>query len=457
MNDRIISVNNTFGGVTTTLASNITYKPVGGIAGLTYGNGLGRAIGYDNQYRPTSISTGDLQNLTYGYDANANITTITNTLDNTKNKSYTYDALNRLSSGTGPWGSISWTYDPAGNRLTQVDITGTSSYGYQAGSNRLISITGANPTSFSYDANGNTLTDNAKAYTYNQNQRLIRAATTQTGDYIYNASGQRVKKTVAETTTVFHYDTGGRLIAETASDGTVQTEYVSIYGQPVAKIDANGTSYIHTDHLGTPAMMTDARGAKVWEIEARPYGDAATISGTSTLNFRFPGQYFDAETGSLYNYFRDYNTNIGRYIEKDPIGLRGGINPFIYVQNNPINWTDPTGLTPGRGNVPPMTLPPSPPSSPSTEDVSGPNPPSSRRCCDHPVFHPNVYWTCVYNNVTSSNEHLDDYLFGGLLIAGGLASSNPVGWVAAGGGAVGLMALSNRIGYVCRQAATYCD
>jgi hypothetical protein len=63
----------------------------------------------------------------------------------------------------------------------------------------------------------------------------------------------------------------------------------------------------------------------------------------------------------------------------------------------------------------------------------------------------------VYNNVTSSNEHLDAYLFGGLLIGGGLASSNPVGWTAAIGGGVGLVALSNHIGYVCRQAATYCD
>ena len=61
-------------------------------------------------------------------------------------------------------------------------------------------------------------------------------------------------------------------------------------------------------------------------------------------NFRFPGQYYDSETGLLYNYYRYYDPGTGRYITPDPIGLVGGINLYLYTQNNPINEIDPLGL-----------------------------------------------------------------------------------------------------------------
>jgi RHS repeat-associated protein len=57
-----------------------------------------------------------------------------------------------------------------------------------------------------------------------------------------------------------------------------------------------------------------------------------------------PGQYYDAETGTHYNYFRDYDPAIGRYIESDPIGLLGGVNTYAYVKNDPIKRIDPKGL-----------------------------------------------------------------------------------------------------------------
>ena len=73
----------------------------------------------------------------------------------------------------------------------------------------------------------------------------------------------------------------------------------------------------------------------------------------------FPGQYYDAETKLHYNYFRDYDPSIGRYIESDPIGLRGGINTYVYVKNRPLYFIDPLGLrggcpanmTPGAGGM----------------------------------------------------------------------------------------------------------
>jgi RHS repeat-associated protein len=60
--------------------------------------------------------------------------------------------------------------------------------------------------------------------------------------------------------------------------------------------------------------------------------------------FRFPGQYYDTETGLHYNYYRTYNPGIGRYITPDPIGLEGGINLFTYVRSNPVTFADPLGL-----------------------------------------------------------------------------------------------------------------
>lgn len=154
------------------------------------------------------------------------------------------------------------------------------------------------------------------------------------------------------TTTTFIFDQQGQLIEEIAQDGS-RTDYIYLNGQPLAKIDSTGTSYIHTDHLGTPTMMTDGTAAKIWEIESRPFGDNATVSGTATLNIRFPGQYADVESGLNYNYYRDYNPSVGRYLEADPIGITQGENHlFGYVQNSPVRFIDPKGLSTTDPNDP---------------------------------------------------------------------------------------------------------
>ena len=91
--------------------------------------------------------------------------------------------------------------------------------------------------------------------------------------------------------------------------------------------------------------MTDSTGQVVWAADYKPFGEATVTVSTITNNLRFPGQYFDAETGNHYNYFRDYDPVIGKYKQADPIGLKGGINPFVYVGNNSVNWKDPLGLS----------------------------------------------------------------------------------------------------------------
>ncbi|MCK4830404.1 RHS domain-containing protein, partial [bacterium] len=203
--------------------------------------------------------------------------------------------------------------------------------------------------SFIYDANGNTTGIGNKTLTYNQNNRLIRVEENSLvlGEYTYNGLGQRVKKTVDGTSTIFHYDFHGKLIAESQADGTMTAEYLYMGKIRIAKVDVTtGNIYYYlNDRLGTPQIMTDDTGTIVWEAAYKPFGEA-TINFRSSVvnNFRFPGQYYDEETGLHYNYFRYYDPGTGRYLRTDPIGLTGGINLFAYVENNPVNSTDPEGL-----------------------------------------------------------------------------------------------------------------
>jgi len=106
----------------------------------------------------------------------------------------------------------------------------------------------------------------------------------------------------------------------------------------------------HNDHLGTPQALTDINGKVVWTMSQTPFGIATVNEDpdgdgiTVTNNFRFPGQYYDAETGLNYNYQRTYVPTIGRYTQSDPIGLNGGMNPFGYALGNPLSYVDSLGL-----------------------------------------------------------------------------------------------------------------
>lgn len=108
--------------------------------------------------------------------------------------------------------------------------------------------------------------------------------------------------------------------------------------------------FIHFDHLGTPHQVTDDSQTVVWHWHGTPFGDSIPDqdpdgnSAEYVLNLRFPGQYYDSESGLHYNYFRTYDPGTGRYIESDPIGLRGALNTFAYVESGPINSIDPSGL-----------------------------------------------------------------------------------------------------------------
>lgn len=107
--------------------------------------------------------------------------------------------------------------------------------------------------------------------------------------------------------------------------------------------------YVQADHLDTPRAITDQGSTLVWTWASDPFGslpptEKPGAAPAFTFNQRFPGQYYDKETNLHYNYHRDYDPQTGRYIQSDPIGLRGGINSYTYVSNGPLTSSDPFGL-----------------------------------------------------------------------------------------------------------------
>lgn len=111
----------------------------------------------------------------------------------------------------------------------------------------------------------------------------------------------------------------------------------------VSSIPQARITYYLNDHLGTSQKMTDENGQVVWSGDYMPFGNASITTADIENSFRFPGQYFDSETGLHYSYHRYYDPRTGRYLTPDPIGQAGGINLFVYTENNPVNNTDPTG------------------------------------------------------------------------------------------------------------------
>lgn len=172
-----------------------------------------------------------------------------------------------------------------------------------------------------------------------QGATLIATVTSSPYQYSWTGVAQGTYSVTAKAT-----DNDGGVTTSTAANITVNSGVAQLY-------------FIHTDHLNTPRMIADQSQTTVWKWEqAEPFGDSAPIedpdgnSQNFEFNLRFPGQYFDKVTGLSYNYFRDYDPGIGRYVESDPIGLRGGPNTYAYVGNDPLSGVDPLGLVKVYGN-----------------------------------------------------------------------------------------------------------
>lgn len=211
---------------------------------------------------------------------------------------------------------------------------------------------------YSYDNVGNITGDGTATWTMggkNRPTQVTVGATTTT--FTINALGQRVRKAMGSSATRFVYDEAGRLWGEYDETGAAISETIWLEDLPVGVKRGTSLYYLHSDQLGTPRTITRASdNAIAWRWDnteafgsSQPNENPSGL-GTFAYNFRFAGQYFDTETGTHYNYFRDYDPTIGRYLESDPIGLKGGLSTYAYVQGNPIALTDRTGLTCDSGS-----------------------------------------------------------------------------------------------------------
>jgi RHS repeat-associated protein len=145
--------------------------------------------------------------------------------------------------------------------------------------------------------------------------------------------------------------------------------------RPVAVVDAVNTAtpvtlMVHVDHLNRPVRMTNSAKASVWDVIYTPWGAFHSATGAQTLNTRFPGQWFQLESGLHYNWHRHYDPSLGRYTQPDPLGFVDGPSVYAYAGNSPTAEIDFLGLVGGGlggkplgdpGTIQPDRLPPPPP------------------------------------------------------------------------------------------------
>ncbi|WP_146084118.1 RHS repeat-associated core domain-containing protein [Xanthomonas albilineans] len=346
------------GGTRQVLLTKATYYPFGPVAGWSYGNGRPMQRVLDHDYRPQTITDTRRDGLAvgFGFDPGGNLSALTAPGNTAAVVSLDYDALGRLTAfKDGPTGTVidGYTYDATGNRLSAKVNTITQTYAYPTNSHQLSSV---GSTVRSYDATGNTtaIGGTAEQLVYGANGRLaqVKRNGVVVANYAYNGHGEQVRQ-VGKTNTYTLYDEAGHWLGDYDSNGAAVQQAIWLDDLPVGVVVKKSVNYIEPDHLGTPRAVIDSvRDMAIWrwDMKGEAFGNTPPNQdpdkdGTAfVFNLRFPGQRYDTLSGLNQNYFRDYDTSGGRYVQSDPIGLVGGLNTYAYVMGNPLMYTDAGGL-----------------------------------------------------------------------------------------------------------------
>jgi len=335
--------------------SSIVYQPFGGPKSWSVNNGGSDSRSYDLDGR---ISGDPVEAV--GFDAASRVKTWgSTTFDYADPMDYLADYK------TGGVIARTYGYDSSGNLISQyTGLPFPPSYTIDPSSNRItVMKSGSITTNYSYDANGSFTGDGNRTLGYDVSGRLASYSSGATSaSYTYDGLGERVSKTVGTTITRFAYDERGHLVGEYGSAGASAYIEETFYlgDMPVVLRNPAGRYYIHADYRNVPRLIDDANRVAVWTWDGLGYGPRAPNGApngqttTFVYNLRFPGQYYDAESGLYYNLNRYYDPMLGRYITSDPIGLGGGINTYAYVDGNPVNHTDHLGLLCDGCEVPPV-------------------------------------------------------------------------------------------------------
>jgi len=350
------------------LVSGISFDGANRLAGFSWGNGnvwqqwlddAGRVQKVTNTWA-NSTTTTFIE--TYGYDNDGRMTSKVMNLSN--NFSYGYDNDNQLTSEGFLGSSLQYIYDNNGNRLALRSSGNTgfpyASADYRYTGNHLSLWTknggGAQPLSVTNQGEVVTTYMGSAGYDAADKRRWeagVPGSSTYTGQYFdYNQKGERTFRGGSWIDRQYAYDESSHLIGEYDASGNMVVEYIWMGDRPIVAVyPGNRIVYITTDYQGKPRQGMDAQtGQQVWYWNPDAFGVTQPQDGTTGLpngvviNLRFPGQYYDVQSGLYYNLNRYYNPELGRYMEPDPTGLDAGLNPYSYAMNDPVNKEDSTGL-----------------------------------------------------------------------------------------------------------------
>lgn len=325
-----------------------------------YANGITTEYGYnENGWLSSIVADHDIMNLQMTYDAIGNMTERKDMLDEARTESYGYDVISQLTSfKRGTTVDKSYQFDLLGNRVKVLENGIATNY-TSNNVNAYTNITGGLNFTPQYDDNGNMLNDDKHTFVYDYNNKLV-SADNNSSTYKYDALGRRVGKNK----TLFYY-VGDQMVEEVTDGVTTSYLYGNNIDEALQMKRENDKYYYHSNHLGSPMVLTNTNGEQKELVCYDAYGMPTFIDSSGNIltkssvdnSVLFTGREYESELSSIYYRSRHMIPSLGRFIQKDSLLYINGMNDFCYVFNNPISFIDSYGFdgmivngVNGRGN-----------------------------------------------------------------------------------------------------------